>query len=184
MKVLKRTVVISVHHWVRASGHCHPLQCAGSWTPLDFPQMLSCSHSLFTRLLKWKLEKGSGHLLITYSSLLPLWSMKKNWQGRQGIVWLKYLKAVLGSEMSRDWGDWFKVSYNIALLKWQEKKSLAEVVSCQELLTWGFLFSQLGGELAFLWALKYPWGTASSLSTELIMYLLLLSDDEVESVTS
>ena len=37
-----------------------------SWSWLPFPslEMLSCSHSLFRRLLKGKLGKRSGHLLI------------------------------------------------------------------------------------------------------------------------
>ena len=37
-----------------------------------FLQILCCSHSLFTRLLKGQLGKRSGHLLITQSSFLFL----------------------------------------------------------------------------------------------------------------
>ena len=51
----------------------------------------------------------------------------KKRQIRQGIVWLKNLKGVFGLEMSRAWEvPGLKVSYNIALLKWQENGLPAE----------------------------------------------------------
>ena len=37
----------------------------------------SCVHSLFMKYLKGKLEKRSGHLLITYSLFLLLWSIDR-----------------------------------------------------------------------------------------------------------
>ena len=42
-----------------------------------FLHILSCSHTLFARLLKGKLGKRSGHLLIT-CSLFLLWSTERN----------------------------------------------------------------------------------------------------------
>ena len=37
----------------------------------------------------------------------------KNQQARQGIVWPKDLKSVLGPEISRVWGIWFKMLVTI-----------------------------------------------------------------------
>ena len=82
--------------------------------------------------------KRSGHLLIIYSSFLLLWSMERtNWLSkvlRDQKIW----KLCLGWRWAEHGGAWFKVSRNIALLKWQGERGLLQrAVSCQKLLTGG-----------------------------------------------
>ena len=58
-----------------AQGRRHPPLCAGLCADVSTPHDLSLDNVLFTqfvRLLKGKLEKRSGHLLITYSLFLLL----------------------------------------------------------------------------------------------------------------
>ena len=73
--------VISVNHWNRGS-ELSPLPtacrlCAGLLTPCDLSLDALLFTSLFMRLLKGKLGKRSGLLLITYSSFLLLWYMER-----------------------------------------------------------------------------------------------------------
>lgn len=55
----------------------HLPYCSEFLTPYALSYKLSCSYSLFMILLKGNLGKRSGHLLITYSSFLFLWSMQE-----------------------------------------------------------------------------------------------------------
>ena len=86
-----------VNHWDRQSESLpSPTMCR-----LVIPPDLSLDAILFTqcvlaRLLKGKLGKRSGHLFITYSSFLLLWSMER--ANRLGEVWCdqKIWKVCLG----------------------------------------------------------------------------------------
>ena len=96
--------------------------------------MLSCSHSLFSRLLKGNLGKRS-HLLITYSFLL-LWSTERTDKLGKVLCDQKIWKVCLGQRWVDHGCAWFKVSYSIALLKWQDKRGLLQrALPCLKLLT-------------------------------------------------
>ena len=88
---------ISVNHWDKGSeSSLSPTLCR----LVDFLCSLFRCYLVQTdfsmRLLKGKLGNGFGHLFITYSSFLLLWSMERTNNTRQGIVWFKALKGMLG----------------------------------------------------------------------------------------
>ena len=93
--------------------HCHlPLHASLS-TSCDLSLDAILFSQFFIGLLTGRLGKRLSHLLVTYSSFLLLWS-KEETNRKQDTVWSKGLKGVLGPEMSRAWGAWFKVSYSFA----------------------------------------------------------------------
>ena len=63
--------------------------------------------SLFMRLLKGKLGKRAGHLLITFISTSSIYG--KNQERRRGVVWSKDLKDMLEPKIVEHRGAWFKV---------------------------------------------------------------------------
>ena len=78
------------------------------------------------RILREKLGKRYGHLLITFSSFLLLWSMERTNRLGKVLCDQKIWKVCMGQRWAEHGGAWLKVSYNIALLKWQEKGFLME----------------------------------------------------------
>lgn len=62
------------------------------------------------RLLKEKLGKRSGHLWITYSSLLLPWSMERTEKLAEGLHVPKIWKVCQGQRSVGHRGAWFKVS--------------------------------------------------------------------------
>ena len=72
---------------------------------------------LFTQFV-CQITEGGGRK-ETWSSVNYLFFIStsliygKNQQARQGIVWSKDLKSVLGPEISRAWGTWFKMLVTI-----------------------------------------------------------------------
>ena len=100
----------------------HPLQ---AWGCLRiFLWMFSCSCSLvtqFTQLLKGKLEKRSGHLLITDSCFL--FSDLCREPTSQATYCVSRLERCAWAEMSRAWGSWLKVRDSVALLSDKERTS-------------------------------------------------------------
>ena len=119
---------------IEGQSHHHPPLCAGLFADLSTSCDLSLDSVLFTQLV-WEITEGEAWekiwpLLVTYASFLLLWSKEFNLQVRQGIVWSKDLKGVLGLEMSWAWGvAGLKARYSIALVKGQEPG-----ISCRELL--------------------------------------------------
>lgn len=79
------------------------------------------------RLLKGKLGKRFGHMLITYSFLL-LWTVETINELGKILCDQKIWKECLGWRWGGHGGAWFKVSYDITLLKRQDKEA-----SCRDL---------------------------------------------------
>ena len=143
-------------HGPRSLVGCSPLGCrVGHDWAISLHFFTSCSHSLFMRLLKGKSGKKIDHLLITYSSFLLLWSKGK--VNKLGKVFCdqKIWKLCLGQTWVECESVWFKVSHNIALLRWREKTGfLLRVVSCKQLLT------SSSHQISFLWngGISVGWG--------------------------
>ena len=97
-----------------AECRCHPPLHAGSWAFCDLALrsilFTVWSHRLFMRLLKGKREKRSGHLLVTYSSSLLLWSMERTNKLGKVLCTQKIWNVCLGWGWGQHEGDWFKVS--------------------------------------------------------------------------
>ena len=83
--------------------HCHLPLHASSSAPCDLSLDAILFSQFFIGLLTGRLGRRYSHLLITYSSLLLLWS-KEETNRKQDTVWSKGLKGVLGPEMNRAWG--------------------------------------------------------------------------------
>ena len=62
------------------------------------------------RLLKGKIGKRSGYLLVTYSSFLLLWSMERTNKLGKVLCTQKIWNVCLGWRWGQHEGDWFKVS--------------------------------------------------------------------------
>ena len=86
----------------------------------------SCDLSLdvisFAQLIReiaavWKLRKGSDHLLSSSSSVLPLWSMERNYRLGKVLLDQKMWKVCLGLRWVEREGACFKVTYNTSLLQ-------------------------------------------------------------------
>lgn len=103
---------ISVNRWDRGQSHHHAPLCAGLFAGLLTSCDLSLDSVLFTQLV-WEITEGEAWekiwpLLVTYASFLLLWSKEFNLQVRQGVVWSKDEKGVLGWRWVAHGGSWFK----------------------------------------------------------------------------
>ena len=116
------------------------------------------------RLLKGKLGKRSGHLLILYSSFVLLWSMERTNRLGKILCDQKIWEVCLGQKWAEPGGAWFKVSYNIVLLKWQNKGGLLlRALSCWKLLTEALVtpsLEQLGMVVSSLCFSSHLWWVA------------------------
>lgn len=100
--------VIPVNHG--DGGRCE----SGLFSPPPHCRLVNSSWSfldafLFTqfvlKIIEWE-PGGETWSCVNYSSFLLLCSTERT---HRGVVWLKDLKGVLGLEMRRAWGAWFKV---------------------------------------------------------------------------
>ena len=104
-----RREVISVNQWDGGQSLRHPPLRAGLWTPRD----LSLDAIWFTWFV-YEITEGEARKEIwssvNHQFFVSALIYGKSQQIRQGIAWSKDLKGVLGLEVSRAWGAWFKVS--------------------------------------------------------------------------
>lgn len=120
---------------IEGQSHHHPPLCAGLFADLSTSCDLSLDSVLFTQLV-WEITEGEAWekiwpLLVTYASFLLLWSKEFNLQVRQGIVWSKDLKGVLGLEHG---GCWFKSKVQYSFGEGTRTKDLLQrAAACSEL---------------------------------------------------
>ena len=123
--------------------HCHLPLHASSSAPCDLSLDAILFSQFFIGLLTGRLGRRYSHLLITYSSLLLLWSKEKP-TGSKILCDQKVWKVCLGQRWIEPGGAWFKVSHNIVLLKWQIKGGLLQrAFSCWKLLIEGLVTPSL-----------------------------------------
>lgn len=93
----------------RGQSCCHPYCVKSCWFVIFFSCYLVHTFCSW-RLLKEKLGKRSGHLWITYSSLLLPWSMERTEKLAEGLHVPKIWKVCQGQRSVGHRGAWFKVS--------------------------------------------------------------------------
>ena len=139
-KVLKgKREVLSVNYWDRESELSlipHP--------PLHARSSSSCGPSLDALSVPWfvlEITEGKAREEIWstvnyFFFIFTSWICKRTNRLGKVLCDQKIWKVCLGQRWVEDEGIWLKVTYNIALLKWQEKRGLLQrILSCQKLLT-------------------------------------------------
>ena len=116
--------------------HCHLPLMQACWLLRDLTLDVILFIQFVCEITEGEFKKP-GHWLMTYSSFLFLWSMERTSVFRQGMVWSKICNVCLGQRWVEGGSAWLKVSYNIVLLKWQDKRGplQSQELCCQNLLT-------------------------------------------------